>query len=245
MSSFKPCSKCDHSVDHALPNGFILTRDGSAVECSCHKAWRKQNKIEHLLKNANLPLECIESKADLDKSLYDKVASKKLVYIYGPNGTGKTTAAVKVLEKFCKDNVKTVLYVSMQTLSEQLFSFDFDATIYDKIDLLAIDECFDAEKMRLYSNAKLNQISQIEMFLRRRVQQSEKKTILISNVQPTGIGKAFTSSCQNFICRELEAYGSLVCMSKAFMSNFPSIEQQESSQNAMLISNLVNGDFTN
>lgn len=198
-----------------------------------------------MLKTANLPLECVEFKAGLDKSLYDNVAAKKLVYIYGPNGTGKTTAAIKVLEKYCKDNAKPVLYISMQTLSEQLFSFDFDAAVYDKTDLLAIDECFDAEKMRLYSNAKLNQISQIEMFLRRRVQQSEKKTILISNVQPTDIGKVFTNSCQNFICRELEVYGSLVCMSKAYMSSFPNIEQQESSQNAMLISNLINGNFTN
>ena len=102
---FVPCKKCN--------NGYIYTKKDSfesVIECECHKKWLKENQLEKQYKHNGFdmrhftysPRQYVGSKSIEDKDrLINYVRQfelnpevrKLLVYMYGPNGTQKSTLA--------------------------------------------------------------------------------------------------------------------------------------------------------
>ena len=214
-----------------------LAKDGKTkievlTECECHKKWRFNCKIEARAKKANLNMRWADFHPSVDyvgtKSLKDKdrlvnyvkksinpntpeevrkALSSAVLYIYGPNGTQKTTMANYAGFKFLKAG-KTVYYCLMNDLIKLLQKADRDeaaqATL-DKIsdvDLLIIDEAFDSKKVTIYKSDW--QIPFLDTFLRNRIQTKNKGILFVSNVDIPYIAEnKFSKSIQDLVERNV------------------------------------------
>ncbi len=237
--SFTGCGKCR--------NGYIESEEhkGCLEECECHKAYRLEKQLEKKFKKSGLPkvemtlhdLYVKRSGTTLQKVNHfiehfeDQNMREAVLYFYGSYGTQKTTTAAIVGREILKQGY-SVRFLTMQALLDDLWSFE-EHEDFSKYDLLILDECFDNEKLRLYSEGSVNQISQIEIFLRTRIQIQKKATILISNIKPSLIAgtdkkpsdkkeaakKYFTESCCNFICREINLRSSLLEFKDSYIND--------------------------
>lgn len=196
---------------------FVMAADGvtqveTFEECKCHKEWREANRVESEAKRAGLNPKWREFNIDKDyvgtqslanvqrvKKYVDRFINEKdekisealkssCLYIYGPNGTQKTTIANWIGYEMIRNN-KKVKYILMNDLIKLLLDADFSneeiQTKVDKIlecDCLIIDESFDSDKVTIYKNSQF-QFPFLDSFLRNRIQGKNKGIIFISNVK--------------------------------------------------------------
>lgn|SRR5574344_398400 len=204
-------------------------------ECDCHKKWREDCRVESTAKRANLNTFYMNynpsvdyigssSKQNLDRLLKFKDLSfdstlaedkknklkSSVIYIYGPNGTQKTSIGNYLGFEFIRHH-KTVYYCLMNNLIKKLEKAERNDDIVGEldriadVDLLIIDESFDKEKITLYKSNY--QIPFLDTFLRSRLQEHHKGIIFISNVPMESIeNNGFSHSIQDFVCRNVKNY---------------------------------------
>lgn len=223
--TFNPCKKCN--------NGYIYTKKDSfesVIECECHKKWLKENQLEKQYKHNGFdmrhftysPRQYVGSKSIEDKDrLINYVRQfelnhevrKLLVYMYGPNGTQKSTLASWV-GKSLLAKMFSVRYVLMNDLIKLLMDAeDFNeerkeaaqakVEKLENTDLIIVDESFDKEKVKLYRSKF--QISFLDSWVRKRIGSLNKGIIFISNVPLNKIEEnGFSHSIQDFVEREVK-----------------------------------------
>lgn len=231
LKSGKPIAPPGFIVEQVQPKGSI--QPGDVVrECECHKIWRKKHELLIAGERASLSPQWIDY--DLEKDYvgtesidnvnrilnYVKRAtnpdepndvksrlSSTVLYLYGTNGTQKTTIANWIGYEFLKAK-KSVRYILMNDLIKMLQKAERDEEIQGKlekledVDLLLIDEAFDKEKVTLYKSNF--QVPFIDSFLRNRMQTKHKGIIFISNVSPYDIeSKGFNYSIQDLVVRNM------------------------------------------
>lgn len=221
MKRFIPCRKCAGNkkpgyIEKKIDNLPVL------IECDCHLKWRKESELERKCIESNIrpdykweDYKGTQSLADLDclkkySKDFNKFIYKTMVYVYGPNGTQKTSM-VQALGKELISNDYSVMYTSMNDLINSLISNydvseeeaerkDFFLSKCSDCDLLIIDESFDPKKVTLYKSGY--QIPYLDSFLRSRFEISKKSIIFVSNVKPSDIEKmGYGKSIEDFIRR--------------------------------------------
>lgn len=233
---FKPCPKCKGKNGN-LPEGYIYIPGNAAKECECHKKWTQEHQAEALFKHYGFNSELIDynprnyagekSLKSRDRLLNyvnnfpkDERVRSCVLYMYGPNGTQKTTLANWAALQLIKQGY-VVRYTLMKNLINDLKEADFKEDVKAKVDkmneadLLVIDESFDKDKC--YISASGYALGFIDTFIRDRIQRLNKGIIFISNVAPTEImANKFSASIQDFIVRETVKYNS----SLQFLDNY-------------------------
>jgi DNA replication protein DnaC len=223
MTNFTPCRICAKKKG-PFP-GFYFVEEGEATyvkECECHKQWFARQNLERRLSAANLWVDLdydpdrhyrgtksLEEVSNLKFYVknFDKRFSSKMVYLYGANGTQKTTLAMWVGRELIREG-KTVYYSLMENLSIALAP-DFNAEDNSRAklveraldaDLLILDESFDRTKMTLYKSGY--QIPLIDSLIRNRFDIEKKAIIFISNKPAsTLVENGFGESLQSLITR--------------------------------------------
>lgn len=205
-----------------VPNGYyydILNGVQVLRECDCHVNWRKSLELEYAYEKANLMTEFTFNDYKGTKSLNDKKAlesiannfekfsNRKMIYLYGTNGTQKTSMSFALGRALVEKGYK-VYYLLMQELLNNLLP-DFNQsdenkkaiiTRYQEADFLIIDESFDRNKVTLYNSGY--QIPFLDNFLRSRFDINRGSIMFVSNIKPEDISsQGFGDSLQNFIIR--------------------------------------------
>lgn len=220
-------------------------------ECECHREWRKRKSLELSARRAYLDPRWIDFNPTTDyvgqQSLkeVDRIktfVSKSLdpntpkdvlarlessvIYIYGPNGTQKTTMANWVGYEFLRHG-KSVRYILMNDLLKLLQKAERDEEIQDQleklaqVDLLIIDEAFDKGKVTLYKSAY--QLPFADSFLRNRIQTNRKGILFVSNVSPYDIeNNGFGKSIEDFVVRNINIYKTSTDMK--FLDNYQALK---------------------
>ena len=221
---FIPCEKCRNNSEGLPPGYYWASPDKKlAAECECHYQWEIQSQGEKLFKHYGFNAKdwnYDHSSYVGTKSLADKnrlmnyilqfeenpEVRKLLVYMYGPNGTQKTSLANFVGKSLILKGF-VVRYILMNNLIKDLQDMEFNEDAKAKIeklneaDLLIIDEAMDKSKLTLYKSGY--QQSFIDTFVRDRIQAKNKGILFISNVHPDKIAEQGLSvSIQDFIQRE-------------------------------------------
>lgn len=227
MKKFVHSRACPYrNMPGPMPGYYYTEKDGFRVakECDCHIQWRKQNALDIKLKNAGLEADFTFDDYKGEKSLasfkalkeftdnFQKYAYKTMLYMYGPNGTMKTSMA-QACGKQLIENGYTVKYILMNTLLNNLVkSFNDpnqdlkDAFIQQclNVDLLIIDECFDKSKVTLYSTGY--QLPFLDSFLRSRFEMGKKPILFISNKRPDQIEQeGFGPSIESLVKRNTQS----------------------------------------
>lgn len=238
---FIPCRNCPRK-DKEGPTDtlgyYYDTVDGYQVikECQCHKKWRKEAELALTLYNSDIQSDYNFSDYKGTKSLLDllcirniaenpdKFIYNKMIYLYGPNGTQKTTMC-QCLGKELILKGYSVQYILMDKLIKSLVSdFNRSEEAQTEInflikrclecDFLIIDEAFDLKKITIYNSGY--QIPYLDNFLRTRFDINKKSIIFISNRAPHEIGEipsqrlnepikeGFGISLQNFVERNVK-----------------------------------------
>lgn len=248
LKSGKPIAEPGYIVEEVLGTDGKTMVD-HIVECECHKAWRRKQQLMVAAKHASLSPRWIdfnpetdyvgeESKANVERIMnYVKRSTDKnetedvkiklassVIYIYGKNGTQKTTLANWMGYEFLKAK-KTVKYILMNDLIKMLQKADRNEDYVEQleklsdVDLLLIDEAFDKEKVTIY--ASNFQIPFLDTFLRNRIQTRHKGIVFISNVSPYDIEeKGFNHSIQDLVLRNLSDCNGLM----EFVDRYDSIK---------------------
>jgi len=224
MENYVPCRFCKN-----LPGpkqGFIYTsikqtsKQITAIkECDCHKAYRER-KLYSIrakksdiwdnppdLRNTYLGSKSIEDKERFEKYV-DEFSSFKnnIVYLYGPNGTQKTSAAMWAGLELIKKGYKvqyTLMYklISLLTSSfEKKEEAEVILQTYRSADLLIVDESFTKDKVLLYKSGY--QLPFLDSFIRERIDVYKKGTLFVSNKHISEIkNEGFGQSIQDLIAR--------------------------------------------
>ena len=202
-----------------------------AEECSCHKAWKESTKLEAYMQKANIASDAAKydinsyvgtkSLANVNriKTFTERSLSKdepqeikdalaaSCLYIYGKNGTQKTTLAMWMGYQFLRAG-KKVRYILMNDLLKLLMKAERDEDIQKQleklaeVDLLIIDESFDKGKITIYKSNY--QIPFLDSFLRSRIQTNKKGIVFISNVNMNEIeANNFNVSIQDLVTRNV------------------------------------------
>lgn len=220
-------------------------------ECECHIKWRKSVELESKAKRAGLNPKWINFKpSDYigTKSLnnfkrlqkYTEVFIKpendeikaaiesSNLYIYGPNGTQKTTILNWVGYEMLKNN-KTVKYILMNDLIKMLQKADRNEELQEKIekilnvDCLIIDEAFMKERVTLFSSGW--QISFIDSFLRNRMQGKNKGVIFISNISLDEIDETrFGTGIKDLVSRNVKLSNGELLFEDNYIANKSNID---------------------
>lgn len=243
FDKFIPCRKCKKTDKN--PEGFYTkTINGQLilVECPHHIKWRKEKDLKmKYIKNG-----FSEENFDYKLSSYlgsksvknidrlrqyikcftnDKTkqqAKRSIIYLYGPNGTQKTTVASSVGRLLLKNEIHTK-YVLMKTLVDLLWDSqrDEDAKAkiddYLKCDVLVIDESFSKDKIHMWQSGA--QVGYVDEFLRERINLGNG-IIFISNTKPGDIEtQGFSHSIQDLVCRELKKDDGLMTFEDNYFDN--------------------------
>ena len=232
LKSGKPIVPPGFIVEQVKPKGVIQPND-VVRECECHVLWRKRHELEVSAKNAALSPQWIdydpdtqyvgtESKDNVErlKTFVKRSTDPKepqdvksqlaasVIYMYGTNGTQKTTLANWMGDEFLKAK-KTVKYILMNDLIKMLQKAERDDVVMTKlekledVDLLLIDEAFDTKKVTIYKSNF--QVPFLDSFLRTRMQTKHKGIVFISNVSPYSIEEGgFNYSIQDLVVRNMK-----------------------------------------
>lgn len=223
-------------------------------ECECHKRWKKAVKLERLMNKANIATDTAKYKLSsyvgtesinnvhrletyVTRSLDSKESesvkkqlASSCLYLYGPNGTQKTTLAMWAGYKFLEAG-KSVRYILMNDLIKMLQKAERDEDIQrqlDKIidvDLLIIDESFDKGKLTIYRSGY--QIPFLDSFLRNRIQSKKKGIMFISNVPMEEIeANGFNASIQDLVTRNVTIYKGLLEFKDNYMNNMGQVDEE-------------------
>lgn len=227
---FIPCRICA-KLDGPEP-GYYYNKETffgrrTLVECDCHKKWSKSQEDLLKAKSSNIWSDAFSYNPERDykgdkssedvKCLVDYVSlfptyRDKMIFMYGPNGTQKTTLAMWVGAMLIQSGY-SVHYMLMENLSV-LLQPDFDEssdessqrkTLHHRImntDLLIIDEAFDLSKMNLYKSGY--QIPFLDRFIRERFDINKKGILFVSNMKVHTIGSSFNASLGSLIERNTE-----------------------------------------
>lgn len=212
MKKFIQCRNCPYKTNGGpQPGYYYSTYEGSQVviECDCHKRWASELKLEAKLLNSEVnadfsfdnycgdkskdSVDCLKKVAENP----EKFIYKKMIYMYGPNGTQKTSMA-QALGKELIIKGYTVQYTLMQKLITNLVNdFSDSSSIKEKkeyfinkcmdCDFLIIDEAFDLSKVTIYASGY--QLPYLDSFIRNRFDINKKSIIFISNKRPNEIAK--------------------------------------------------------
>jgi len=217
MKEFVPCKNCN--------NGYIFSKDRQSVKkCNCLKLYQedcllaiKKNKagledFEYTLKEYRGK----DEENNLAKiSQYIEGLSKRYknnshLYFYGQNGTQKSTIAKCILVQAIKRSL-SVKFVLMNDLMNTICNVrqeDEDKKniqFLETCDILVVDDSFSAKKVTLYKNSKDYQMSFLDSFFRKRIEQNRKNTIFTSNVKIDDIEKnGFSYDIMNLLQREIQ-----------------------------------------
>lgn len=242
------CRNCPQRTNNKpsnVPNGYYYdTLNGVQIlrECSCHITWRKERELEYKLEKSNLVSDYTFSDYKGNKSLedlkalesiadhFEKFKYKKMIYVYGVNGTQKTSM-VQALGKELIRKDYTAQYTLMQELINNLMP-DFskeESAAKDtflkrckEADLLIIDEAWDKSKVTLYNSGY--QIPFLDAFLRQRFELDKGSILFVSNRQPSEIAsQGFGISLQNFVMRNTQ--GSLLLFEDKYIENANQIDR--------------------
>lgn len=221
---FIPCRKCSGKKGPEPGYFYIKVKGFDAVqECTCHIKWRKKEDLTRRAKESNVytsltfddykgnisqaDLDCLRKIAGDPKKFLDKGA---MIYLYGPNGTQKTTMS-KVLGYALLEKDYKVYYIRMNDLIQTIIDVGSFNEIessrardtYRKLieaDFLFIDESFDKSKITLFKSGY--QIPYLDNFIRERYEDLRKPTIFISNIKPQDIDESlFGKSLKDLINR--------------------------------------------
>ena len=219
---FIPCRTCAKKPG-PFPGYFFVEKEGKTFvqECKCHKAWMEEFELQRKFAEAGVwaithynPLEDYKGQLSRDGMLdivalakgWDEV-SPHMYYIYGPNGTQKTTLMMWLSQQLIQSG-KKVVYTLMETLLVSLTPDFADTTgkraaFVDKAleaDLLIIDESFDRSKVTLYKSGY--QLPFLDRFIRQRFDIGRKAIIFVSNKPKSLIAsEGFGASIESLVCR--------------------------------------------
>ncbi len=216
MKQFTACRKCANLKG---PKAGFYYKGDYVVECECHQKYREELLVSLRAKNASV----WQTPPDITKSYKGTKSLKsrdnftryieqfkkfqdKCVYMYGPNGTQKTSIAMWGAKKLLQQGWK-VQYILMYRLLELLTSrFEaqqqagIELNFLKKSDLLIIDEAFTKDKVLLYKSGY--QLPFLDSFLRERIDLQKKGTLFISNKHSSEIEQeGFGKSLQDLIVR--------------------------------------------
>lgn len=236
---------CPHRLKKGPNPGYYFTEENGYTvirECDCHIKWRLNNELERKLKLSGLRADYsfdnyrgTQSLDDLEALKeftyhFDQYSYKKMIYLYGPNNTMKTSMATACGKELIKAGY-TVQYCTMNELINNLVQSFNDANKEAKeafiqrcleVDLLILDECFDKSKVTIYSTGY--QVPFLDNFLRSRFETGKKSLFFISNKLPTDIeAEGFGASLQSLIVRNTEA--SLLVFKDKWINNANQIDR--------------------
>lgn len=216
MKQFIQCRNCPRNNNPSSPIGYYFTKKGNyevLTECNCHIKWREEKDLETLCILSGIrpdftfddyvgsksikQLNCLKKYVEN----FEKYSYKTMLYIYGSNGTQKTSMA-QAAGKYLIQNKYKVHYINMNDLINNLVlsqsSYKEESENYYKsneiikkckeCDLLIVDESFDPSKVTIYKSGY--QIPFLDSFLRERFEFNKRSIIFISNIKPDQI-----SSC--------------------------------------------------
>ena len=217
MQDFVSCGKCD--------NGYVYNENYTKVtRCSCLTKFLYNKILELELKKAHIPLSVmdysidnyigIQSFFEVEK-IYSYVHKFKekfssiCLYMYGPNGTQKTTLAQWIGRELIKKGI-SVFYTYMDTLLKKKmkegWEYDSEILMYlrliESVDCLILDESFDKDKITWYASDY--QMSFLDNFLRNRIERQNKPIIFISNKEISSIKANFNNSIYDLIRRNMK-----------------------------------------
>lgn len=219
---FRACLKCK--------NGYLysINEYGEPVVklCSCRKDYMKNFILYEKLKKSNVNTFIynydINTYIGKDKNNnivklkkyieeFDTKFYDKMLYFTGKPGTQKTTIAYWIARELLKKDI-TVQYVLMNDLIRGLQddSFNEEDKIkkYYECDCLILDRAFCKEQITIYKSKY--QIPFLDSFLRKRIDELQKSTILISNIDINEISENnLNDDIEDLIRRKILPYKSL------------------------------------
>ena len=235
---------------------FLTGKDGVSKveyleECECHKKWVEEVRVESEAKRSGLNPKWREFDIHkdyvgtkslnnisriisyVDKALHaesetvrDAVLASS-IYIYGPNGTQKTTVGNWIGYTFIR-NHKKVQYILMNDLIKLLQKADRDEDAQDKIekllnvDCLIIDEALDPDKVTLFKSNW--QLPFLDTFIRNRVNK-HKGIIYISNVALKDVNEEkFEKSIKDLVTREVAAQKAELLLEDNYLDNMSKVD---------------------
>ena len=238
MAQFVPCRLCA-SKPGPKPGFYYITYPNSLQkgikECECHRQYLLKEKLQLQAADAHIWPNAFDYDIDRDyvgtKSLKDVIRLKKyvfefskfkdaMVYMWGPNGTQKTTLAHWIGANVLHQGY-SVKYLLMQTLLMTISGFEKDETKQAEklaeieklknVDLLIVDESFSKDKVTIYESGY--QLPFFDRFLRERVEIKKKGIVFISNKPPGEIEKQkFSVSIQDFVVRNTSRSKGNTCL---------------------------------
>lgn len=198
------------------------------MECTCHKKYVQEEVLRINSEKSGIwyvdydvsqyvgtkSLANVEKLKAFVSRFKEPKFSSSVLYLYGPNGTQKTTLAQWMGLNLLRDKV-SVRYLLMQHLITLLKDKDFetDEAVLDEIealkniDCLIIDEAFNPTSVTLYKSGY--QLPFLVQFLKDRVESRRKGVVFVSNKAPTEISKSgFGDTVESFIVRNTVPQGS-------------------------------------
>jgi len=227
QDNFITCRTCA-AKEGPFPGYYYVDVAGHryVTECTCHKKWAEKQSLLRKLRIANVwedfdydPAKDYRGEKSLEDvralQIYVKQFSSKfsdkMVYVYGGNGTQKTTLAMWTARELIKSG-KTVLYTLMETLSVALAP-DFNSEGNSReifiqkaldADLLIVDEAFDKRTTTIYKSGY--QLPFLSTFFKSRFEVGNKAIIFISNIAPKDIAlNGFGETLGSFAARNTQS----------------------------------------
>lgn len=233
MSEFKHCSKCKDGYIYKIDNsGFFRV----AIECDCHKKWVAENQLEKKYKHNGFdmrnfnynPRSYVGKKSAKDKDRLINYVNqfelnpdvrKIIVYIYGPNGTQKSTLVSWVGKTLLSKGFSVRYYLMKDLINILLNAESFNEelkesslAILEKLnntDLIIIDESFD--KSKTWISRSGYELGTLDSWIRKRISSLNKGIIFVSNINPKDIvSQNYSVSISDFINREITINDSLL-----------------------------------
>lgn len=224
--AFQGCEKC--KAEQGKPAGYIRQVDPSThqiylVECDCHKKYIKRLQDDALIRNSAIPSLILDYDIDRDykgskskqsveniKKLSQKFASdprfhRAMYYIYGPNGTQKTTVMQWLVLSLLEQNVSAAFTTMQEALQNIAVAIPTEKsqqylTALEDVDFLVLDESFDRSKVTIFKSGF--QIPYLDSTLRNRLGRG-KATAFISNIAVEDIDDMiFGTSIKDLVKRE-------------------------------------------
>lgn len=242
VEPFEPCRKCRGS--DLTPQGFIISRGGDVKECDCHIEWKRRENLKMKLMDSNISLSIIDRSFDTyigDKSRdkienfkkfinrFKDIGYKKSLYVYGSNGTQKTTIVQVTAKELLKQGYSVFYIRAMDLIIKNFGAFnptEENNSFMEKAensDLVIIDECFARKRQESVSDY---QLIALRNYLKERLELKEKSTIFISNYSIEEIQKqGFDRGIYDLIKRN--TVGKTLLMQDNYLENKTSFDIDE------------------
>lgn len=219
MGEFIPCRTCAKS---ATPGYIYNTNTGIIKPCKCLIEYRKKEIILIKLKRSNIPdsvldynIKSYKGKKSIDIinklkqyiKNYEEFGMDKHLYLYGINGTQKTTIGFYIAREIIRQGILVFYIPTMKELINKITVFENQITddlrLYlnriNEAQLLIIDEAFTGSQFKIVSDF---QIEALTNFLKNRMEIAQKSIIFISNSPVSEINKiGYSKTLQSLIER--------------------------------------------